>query len=94
MKRLIADILLIVIIVALGKMIVIENDYGSSIDEKIASFDHQVANNKIIEPPKNIVRVNQVDENFAGDLGNKISDVIYNVVRGSVETISTIFDTN
>ena len=90
MKRLIADILLIVIIVALGKMIIVEDDY-SSIDEKIASFDQQVANNRIIEPPKNIVRVNQVDENFAGDLGNSISDLIYDVVRGSVDTISNIF---
>ena len=90
MKRLIADILLIVIIVALGRMIIVEDEY-SSIDEKIASFDQQVANNKIIDPPNNIVRVNQVDENFAGELGNSISDLIYGVVRGSVDTISNIF---
>ncbi len=93
MKRLVADVLLILIIVCLGKMVINDQDY-SSIENKIKNFDQQVSNNRIIDKPDNIVRVNQIEENFAGQLGNSISDMIYTIVKESVNTISNIFVEN
>ncbi len=90
MKRFFLDGLCILLVVLLGRSYVDEVK-PESIDDKLVRFNTQVQNNEIIETPNNTMPLNQIEENFAGKLGNTMSNLFVQMIDGSVRLVTTVF---
>ncbi len=92
MRRFLIDLILIVIFVMLGRQL-LDADDVLPIEKRIDEFNQKVESRQIVDHQSNL-HLNQTEENFAGRIGNVLSDVIYETVYGTMEMIAMIFDEN
>lgn len=93
MKRFILDACFIFMIVSLGRNY-IEDPTFESIDEKLERFNQQVENHEILDRVNPARPLNPIEENWAGKLGEHLSEAVIKMIDGSVRFITTIFDEN
>lgn len=93
MKRFLADALLICILVSVGSYISRQDDSGTQkeLQEKIESFEEDVALKKTIRPKTEPVALNDIEDNGAGKFAKKSSEFVVNTIEGTVEAFSDIF---
>lgn len=90
MKRFIIDAICILFIVMLGRTY-LKPSQVETIEEKLARFNEQVDNHEIIETPENHQALNQIEENWAGRFGQRLSGFVVDVIDGSVRFITSVF---
>lgn len=91
MKRFLFDGLCILFIVLLGRTY-LDRPENETFEDKIMRFNAQVDNREIIETPENHQPLNQINENWAGQLGQKLSGFVVDVIDGSVRIVTSVFD--
>ncbi len=93
MRRFLLDALCILLIVILGRTYLSEQE-PETVNDKLERFNTQVENQEIIAVPDNTMPLNQIEENFAGQLGNSISTFFVEFIDGSVRLVTTVFSVN
>ncbi len=93
MKRFVFDALCILFIVLLGRTY-LEDPAEESVEQKLARFNSQVENHEIIEVPAFHQPLNQIEENWAGKLGESTSKIIIQLIEGSVRFVTSVFSEN
>lgn len=91
MKRFILDIFLILIVVSVGSTLNQQKPV-STIEQKMEEFNQQVQQQEIVgQNPQDRSTMYQIHENPAGRLGENVSDLVINMVEGSVRMIASAF---
>lgn len=91
MKRFILDIFLILIVVSVGSTLNQQKPV-STIEQKMEEFNQQVQQQEIVgQNPQDRSAMYQIHENPAGRLGENVSDLVINMVEGSVRMIASAF---
>ena len=89
MKRLLLDILTIVLLVSIISTVT-DQVSTPTFDEQIANFEQQIENGVIYHPDKEVYLL-QIEENYAGKLGNSLSSFVSKVINESVSIVKEIF---
>ena len=90
MKRFILDGFLILIIVSLGSAL--SRQQEPSVQQRVDDFNDQVLHHQIVGQQSQGLAVSQIEENWAGQVGENISSMVIRVVSGWVRLISAAFD--
>lgn len=93
MKRFLADAILILILVSIGSYIVQKEDASTqnTLQTKVERFEEDVALQKDLEIKKTSAGLNDIEDNKAGKLAQRSSELVVGMIRGTVETFSDIF---
>lgn len=86
MKRIMLDVFFILILVCLGSSLNSLNR-EDFLEDKIKSFELQIANHEVIDKNTSAKVTYQTEENFAGRLGENLSRFIIDVTHDSVKFI-------
>ncbi len=89
MKRVILDVFFILLVVCLGSSLNSLNEQNF-LENKIQSFEEQIANHEVIEQQHSVRVTYQTKENFAGQLGVDLSDFVTQTVGNSVQFIGDV----
>ena len=89
MKRVILDVFFILLLVCFGSSLN-SLDNQNFLEDKIQSFERQIANHEVIETQNSAHVTYQTKENFAGQLGVDLSDFITQAVGDSIQFISDV----
>lgn len=94
MKRFIADVILILILVSIGSYISHKDDSSvqQSMEEKRVRFEENIAQEKEIVTTKEIVSLNDIEDNRAGQMAKQSSEFVVGAIHGTVKTVATIFE--
>ena len=93
MKRFLADAVLILILVSIGSYIVQKEDSSTqdSVQKQVEQFEEDVALQKNLKTEKTSAGLNDIEDNRAGKLAQRSSELVVGVIRTTVETFSDIF---
>lgn len=89
MRRFIADALLVLILVSLASYIQ-EPKTKENIDDKIASFEQDVAQHKQAAPMVEPTYLNEIEENRAAQFAKAASDVVIDVMDTSMSLVQEL----
>lgn len=89
MKRVILDVFFILVLVCLGSSF---NSLSQDnfLEDKIKSFEEQIANHEVIEMNSSTKVTYQTEENFAGRLGENLSGFVVQAVHDSIKFIGDL----
>ena len=90
MKRFIIDLFLILIIVSIGNSL--SEPESVMIAQRLKEFDQQLQDQNLLKYPVYHTSVNQIKENRAGKLGEKVSAWVIDLTEQSVRMITMAFD--
>ncbi len=89
MKRIIVDVFFILVLVCLGSSF---NSLSREdiLEDRIRSFEEQIANHEIIDMNSSAKVTYQTEENFAGRLGEDLSGFVIQAVHDSIKFIGDL----
>lgn len=91
MRRFLVDALLVVLLVSLATYIQ-EPNTKEDIDEKIASFEQDVAQHKPADPKVEVTYLNEIEENKAAKFAKASSDIVIDVMDTSLTLVEEFFN--
>lgn len=94
MKRFLADAFLIFILVSIGSYVIHREDSSTQekLEKQTEQFEEDVTLHKDIKTDKEIVSLNDIEDNTAGRLAKRSSEFVVGTIQGTVEAFSTIFE--
>lgn len=94
MKRLAADFILIIILVSIGSYIN-QQDTGSiqeNFKTNVTQFEDEIAQHQKVEAKQTPSSLNDIEENAASRLAQSGSNVVIDMMHGTVGMLSEIFN--
>lgn len=94
MKRFLADVILILILVSVGSYITHKDDSATqeTLEEKRLKFEEDVASSKELNTDNSSVSLNDIEDNRAGKMAKQSSEFVVDTIRGTVKTMSDIVE--
>ena len=87
MKRLLLDILIILLVVSIVSTI--SKDPLPTFDDQIQNFEQQIEDGVIYQPNKEVY-VRQIEENYAGKFGSSLSKFVVDVIHEGMDIVKEI----
>ena len=93
MKRLLADVLLVIILVSIGSYMNDQDQFSAKeqLHAQVQEFEDEVAQHEITQSKTGSASFPDLKENNASRLAQSGSDVVINVIHGTVGMLSEIF---
>lgn len=93
MKRFLADVLLILLLVSIGSYINQEDSIFERADfsDKIADFEDDVAQHQIVTPKQTSGTLQDIKENNASRLAQSGSEFVVGTIHGTVGILAEVF---
>ena len=90
MKRLIADMILVLLLLAIGSYIV-EPKQEPSLTHKVDEFEHTIAQHQPIEAMKETQYLNTIQENKAARMAKTGSETVVSIMEVSLHIVGELF---
>lgn len=93
MKRLLADVLLVIILVSIGSYMNEQDQFTvkQQFESQVQEFEEGVAQHQVTKAKTGSATLNDIEENAASQLAQSGSEVVIDIIHGTVGMLSEIF---